>query len=172
MYGTFGTPPSKQDIDNITFTTTLSRAIVRTCMKEHVYVKKHWLMYQNYLHILSAPPFELKQFNFKLIVAWLDNKPVGVMIMTGTTNRHSNVFVVPEYRRLGIATKLLTVASEIKEPNDLLCFTTHNLNTPIIRLSKTFPEIRQLFWEPKGPSGKVIGFTPIVQRFKEYEYNV
>lgn len=163
----YGRLQEKRNIDNLTFTTTLSRAVVRTCIKEHLYVIERWNLYQNYIHILSRPPIELKQFNFRLIVAWLDNKPIGVMVMTGTDERECNLFVVPYYRRSGIATKLLTIASQFKEPNDLFCFTTTSANSPIIRLYKTFPEIRQSFLERvDNGNKKMFYYMPTIRIFK------
>jgi GNAT superfamily N-acetyltransferase len=157
MYGTFGNHQTKEPLDPITFTSTYNRVLIRALIKDHLYIKRKWLLYQFYQFILSSWPSLLKDCNVNLIVAWYKNDPVGVLTLMGWNFRESNLYVVPKYRRLGIATQLLSEAysQNFISQDNLLGFTGFD-NVALGSLSKKFPNIRKFAYTRENLDGNVV----------------
>lgn len=67
-----------------------------------------------------------EKYHYMLILAFIDGKPVGVcglsfnmLLYTGKFVQISNLYVLPEYRKAGIAAKLIGKTKDIARENNI-----------------------------------------------------
>ncbi len=150
-------------------TNVKNRVYVRECINNNVYHAKDWMLYPSLKRFFKTPP-EIWRDNdeFQLYIAWIDSKPVGILLMLpwiisykvlgeGDTleekiknNRlkveryvQTQIYVKSKYRNNGIASKLIQsvidTIPEVKSSNRKFIMHYAGDNS-ILKLREKFPE--------------------------------
>ena len=138
---------------DIIITDTINKMYVRECIKNRVYKNKSWMMYQSYEYILGNPPavWNHPVHHLDLVIAWHEHKAIGALTnifyieqaykSDGSKSykriRHTNIYVKPQYRSLGIGTELVEAALKIPGVDKLNFITAGDEN--IFKIADRFP---------------------------------
>lgn len=138
---------------DITISNYINRMYVRACIKNQVYKNKSWMMYQSYEYILNNPPstWNHPEYPLSLVIAWCEHKAIGALTnvfyieqaykpdgsKSNKLIRHTNIYVKPQYRSLGIGTKLVEAALKIPGVDKLNFISAGDEN--IFKIADRFP---------------------------------
>ena len=137
----------------ITITDTINKMYVRACIKNRVYKNKSWMMYQSYEYILGNPPaiWNHPVHQLDLVIAWCEHKAIGALTnvfyieqaykpdgsKSNKLIRHTNMYVKPQYRSLGIGVELVEAALKIPGVDKLNFIMAGDEN--IFKIADRFP---------------------------------